>query len=66
MIQKSLSRLEVRVAVSHPLSEPEEASLRGWIAEHYGDAFEIALSYHDEIPRTVEGKYLDFISEVAD
>ncbi len=66
VIQKSLSRLEVRVAVSHPLSEQQEAALRGWIAEHYGDTFEIALSYHDEIPRTAEGKYFDFMSEVAD
>lgn len=66
VVQKSLERLELRVVVDHSLSAEEEAALRGWVAKNYAEGFEVAIRYLDEIPRTEEGKYFDFISEVPD
>lgn len=67
VVQKRLELLEVRAVVTHPFSPDEEEALRGWIRENYGwDEGEIALTYFDEIPRTKEGKFFDFMSEVKD
>ena len=66
VVQKSLERLEARVAVTHTFSPDEEEALRSWVRKAYGEDFEIVLTYFDEIPRTAEGKFFDFLSEVKD
>ena len=66
VVQKSLERLEVRAAVSVPLSAEQEESLCAWVRDNYGTEFEIGLSYCEEIPRTEEGKFFDFLSELPE
>lgn len=63
-VQKSAELIELRLAVARDLTPAEEDGLRRWVREKFGHPFEVAITYHDEIPRTAGGKYQDFISEV--
>ncbi len=63
-VQKSVEFIKLRLAVARDLTPAEEDGLRRWIQEKFGHPFEVAITYHDEIPRTAGGKYQDFISEV--
>ena len=66
ILQTSLERLQVRLVTTRPLSDEEESRLREIIVERLGHPFEIALSYHDEIPRSAGGKFEDFKCEIED
>ncbi len=65
-VQKSAEAIELRLAVERELTPAEENGLRRWVREKFGHPFEVAITYHDEIPRTAAGKFQDFISEVRD
>ena len=66
IVQTSLERLEIRLVTSSPLSEAEQARLRQIVLERLGHPFEIALSYHDQIPRSAGGKFEDFKCEIEE
>ena len=63
-VQKTLETMEVRLAVARALDEAEEAAVKAWVAETFHHPFAVDFKYFDEIPRTREGKYFDFMSEV--
>ena len=64
IVQTSLERLEIKLVTTGPLSEAEEARLREIVLDRLGHPFEIALSYHEEIPRSAGGKFEDFRCEI--
>jgi phenylacetate-CoA ligase len=65
VVQKSLTEIEIRLVVAHPLSPAEEAKIREAAIEGLGHPFEITLAYTDEIKRDRSGKYAEFRSEIA-
>ena len=64
--QRRLDAIELRLAVARDLTSDEEEGLRAWVRDKLGHPFEVAITYHAEIPRTAGGKYQDFICELAD
>ncbi len=64
IVQKSLERIEVRLAVERPLTGREEARLGDLVREGVGSHFSLSFVYLDEIPREPGGKYEDFKSEM--
>jgi phenylacetate-CoA ligase len=63
-VQKTLQRLEARMAVERPLTPEEEAALRAHILTRLPAAFEIDFVYVDEISASAAGKLENFISEI--
>jgi phenylacetate-CoA ligase len=63
-VQKTLQRLQARLAVERPLTPEEEATLRAHILTRLPAAFEIEFVYVDEIPVSAAGKLENFISEI--
>jgi len=64
VVQRALDHLEVKIVPRRPFTEAEEERVRAVLLQHLGVPFRITLSYHEEIPRSAEGKYEDFRSEV--
>ena len=64
LIQKSLERLEVRLAVERPVTPDEERRLSDLIRDGVGTHFELDFVYLDEIERHPNGKFEDFKSEL--
>ena len=64
VVQKSLAEIEVRLVARQPLNAAEEAAITEEIVEQLGHPFRVTFSYHDQIPRSPEGKYEDFRSEL--
>ena len=64
VVQKSLAEIEVRLVVRQPLKPAEESEIAEEIVEQLGHPFHVTFSYHGEIPRSPEGKYEDFRSEL--
>jgi len=62
--QKSVDAIELRLAVSRPLTREEEEALRRWVGEKFRYSFTVTFAYYDELPRATSGKFEDFISEV--
>ena len=65
IVQKSLERVEVRLATTRALTGGEEQRVRDWFHHRSHNQFDVTISYHDEIPRGPSGKFEDFRSEVA-
>jgi phenylacetate-CoA ligase len=63
-VQKTLQRLQARLAVERPLTPEEESALRAHILTRLPAAFEIDFVYVDDIPMSAAGKLENFISEV--
>ena len=64
VVQRQLDELEVRLVTTSSLTEAEEDRLKELLRERFGYPFRIAVSYHDEIPRSASGKFEDFLSEL--
>jgi phenylacetate-CoA ligase len=64
VVQKSLEDVEVRLVARKPLEPAEEQAIREEIVEQLKHPFRVRFSYHDQIPRSPEGKYEDFRSEL--
>ena len=64
IVQHTLEDLEVRLVAKSRLSEADEDKLKELLRELFGYPFRIALTYHDEIPRSASGKFEDFLSEL--
>ncbi|MGE0559075.1 MAG: hypothetical protein AB7O69_12510 [Burkholderiales bacterium] len=65
VVQKSLQDIEVALVTARPLTAEEEGRLRAVIVKHLGDPFNVVFVYRDANPRSAEGKYEEFRSEVA-
>lgn len=65
IVQRSLERVTLRLAVERPLSRAEERGLAEKLVEFLGHRFEVELEYcGPTIPRGPGGKFEDFVSEV--
>ena len=62
LVQHSVREIEVRLAVSRPVTDEEEAALTAVVLEKLAHPFDIRFTYHDDIPRSASGKYEDFMS----
>ncbi len=62
--QQAPDRLEARIVPRGSFGAAEEAQLLERLNERLPAAYDITVSYHDEIPRTESGKYMDFKSEI--
>ena len=66
IVQRSLERVTLRLAVERPLTIAEEAALSSKLVEFLGCRFIIDFDYcRQEIPRGPGGKFEDFICELA-
>jgi hypothetical protein len=63
-VQKTVERLEARLVVAEPRRAAAEPGVRAWVAEHFGAQLAVEIAWFEEIPRTAEGKFLEFMSEV--
>ena len=61
LTQISVEEIDVNLVVAQPLSPNEEEALRGYMVECIGHPFALNFIYVDEIPRSANGKYEDFI-----
>ena len=64
VVQKTHHDLELRLVARRPLSAEAEAEVASRLKRMTGDHFRVALSYHDEIPLTAAGKFIDLVCEV--
>jgi phenylacetate-CoA ligase len=64
IVRRAEEALEMKLVVRRALTDDEEGRLTSWLRERFQYPFQIAFTYHDEIPRTLSGKFLDYISEV--
>jgi phenylacetate-CoA ligase len=64
IVQKSRTRLEVKLVAPGGLSEAERGALVRLILDRLGHPFELDFSFHAEIPRGPGGKFEDFRSEI--
>lgn len=65
VVQKSLTELELRLVPARTLTAAEEDGLRRMLHHRLRHDFDIAISYHQSIPRSRSGKYEDFKSELS-
>jgi phenylacetate-CoA ligase len=63
-VQRTPDTIELRLAVSRPLTHDQEEHLRGWVRDKFGYPFAVTLSYHAELTPKASGKFEDFVSEV--
>jgi phenylacetate-CoA ligase len=64
-VQHEVDAINVRLAVSRPLSPAEEATLADLLAKNLGHPFGIRFDYVDEIERAANGKFEDFVSHIS-
>lgn len=64
IVQKSAHTLEVKLVPLETVSATQEGQLRDLIVSRIGHPFRIEFSYHSHIPRSRNGKYEDFRSEI--
>ncbi len=52
--------LDIKLVVTRPLTEGEEAAFRAEMHERFKHPFRVNISYHDELARSASGKFHDF------
>lgn len=63
-VQKTLAEIEARLVTDRPLNREEEEWLTGSLQKSFFHPFRIVYHYCEEIPRSGEGKFEDFKSEI--
>jgi phenylacetate-CoA ligase len=64
LVQTSLTHLKLRVVSNKPVSAAAEKRIKKRINVRMGHPFEVTVERMEEIPRSANGKYEDFISEI--
>jgi phenylacetate-coenzyme A ligase PaaK-like adenylate-forming protein len=65
LVQKSHALLEARLVTAAPLTPAQEDALRALILRNLPGGVEVRFAYLDAIARSANGKFEDFMSEVA-
>jgi hypothetical protein len=65
LVQKTTELIEVRLSAPRKLTPQEQTKLGEIFAASLRHPFKLNFKYLDEIPRGSNGKFEDFISEVA-
>ena len=63
-VQRSPALLELRLVTERVLDAAEQEAVKTWVKDTYSHELAVELTFHEELPRTSEGKFFDFISEV--
>ena len=64
LIQHTVDEIEVRIVAKRQVTPEEETRLGDAILEYLGHPFVLRFTYMDEIPRSANGKFEDFMSKV--
>ncbi len=64
LVQTSSEQIRVNLVVPRPLTDDEENALRECFNTSLGYPFTLEFNYVDEIPRSANGKFEDFKSEI--
>ena len=64
LTQRTVESIEVKLAVSRPLTNAEEEIVRSTLTDRLRYAFRFEFIYVDEIPRAPNGKYFQYISDI--
>jgi len=64
LIQKSVGDILLKLVLASPLTQTKESQLTSYLTEKFGHEFNYQFLYVDEIPRSVNGKFEEFMSEV--
>ena len=64
LIQHTVNDIEVIVVAKRRVTPEEEARLGDSILEYLGHPFKLRFTYVDQIPRSANGKYEDFMSKL--
>ena len=62
IVQTALHALEFRAVVNAPLTQGEEQQITDILGEHLGYKFAVEFCYTNELRRSSNGKYEDFLS----
>jgi phenylacetate-CoA ligase len=63
-VQKNLTQIEARLVTERPLTEKEHELLRETLNQTFGYSFELVIHYLNSIPRSANGKFEEFVSEI--
>lgn len=66
LVQRDLTYIQVRLVAETPLTASETRQLSEALVECLGHPFQFSFQYFDQIPRSANFKYEDFISEIHD
>ena len=64
LVQHTVDEIEVRIVAKRQVTPAEETRLGDAILEYLGHPFVLRFTYMDEIPRSANGKFEDFMSKV--
>ena len=64
LVQKTLDDIEVKLAVIMPLTSSRESQIAQYLTEKFGHPFHYQFVYVDNIPRSANGKFEEFKSEL--
>lgn len=65
LVQRNVENIEVNLVVAEPLTEDQKSRLRGILKERISSSFDFTFHEVDDIPRSPNGKFEDFRSELA-
>jgi phenylacetate-CoA ligase len=63
-VQREIGAIDLRLVVSRPLTDAEEAKLTRVIRDSLGHPFDIRFVYVERIERSAGGKFEDFLSQL--
>ena len=64
IVQHSVEKLELKLVTDADVSTEQEATIKQILSDHLGHSFVIEISYHAALPRSANGKYEDFVSNI--
>lgn len=64
LVQKSTELIELRLVTGEPLSGDQESKLKAYIAALLPGEFRVQITCCENIPRSIGGKFEDFMSEL--
>lgn len=64
IVQHSVDKLELKLVTDAEISAEQEASIKQILTDHLDHFFVIEISYHAALPRSANGKYEDFVSNI--
>jgi phenylacetate-CoA ligase len=64
LVQKTVENIEIKLAVTTPLANSKELQITHHLNEKFGHPFDYQFIYVEDIPRSANGKFEEFKSEV--
>jgi phenylacetate-CoA ligase len=64
LVQKTVENIEIKLAVTTPLANSKELQIAHHLNEKFGHPFDFQFIYVEDIPRSANGKFEEFKSEV--